>query len=428
MLYRKALQTLFVGLFYYFTPSLMSYLQKYLKPTAWCFAIGSLLLAESARAVLSVSFILLVIVLLYDSYKNRKLLPENQSRAILWCSLGFIALYATQFLYSDNTTYLWERITIKLPLIILPLAALYSKPLNRNQFLVIAAFYVALMSLVSAVMLVRYFINKEAYDLLYAQSSVMPGPISHIRLSIMVAFSAYVAYYMVYKLNVTTYRLLWYAGLILLIIFTHVYSVRSGLFAFYTLVAFEAGVRLFKSKYKIKVISAMLVFAAAGILALVFTPTIRNKLAITIEELKQFNDGRNLNHNSIGKRLASYQIAWEMVKERPLTGCGIGDYHDLNTLAFREKHPEVEVPIIAHNQFLYYLAAAGILGMLFFLWFFFYPLLQVRVMPILFIAQLLVLFVSFQTEPMLETQLGVAYSVLFWLLPLCVNTSETEPQ
>ncbi|MFN5919988.1 MAG: hypothetical protein ACK45I_01675, partial [Bacteroidota bacterium] len=83
-------------------------------------------------------------------------------------------------------------------------------------------------------------------------------------------------------------------------------------------------------------------------------------------------------------------------------------------------------PIIAHNQFLYYLAASGIFGMLLFLCFFFYPIVHIQRLPRLLAAQLLVLLVSFQTEPMLETQLGVAYSVVFWLLPVCMQFEESS--
>jgi multidrug transporter EmrE-like cation transporter len=51
---------------------------------------------------------------------------------------------------------------------------------------------------------------------------------------------------------------------------------------------------------------------------------------------------------------------------------------------------------------------------------FFYPIFYFgSSIPTILLAHLLVLFVSFQTEPMIETQLGVAYSIWFWLLPMC---------
>ncbi|MFN4972831.1 MAG: O-antigen ligase family protein [Bacteroidota bacterium] len=396
------------------------------KAGAWCLVISSLLMADAARALLSISMILLALVLLYDSIVGKNHLSLSSTRMLLFMALGFLLLYGVQFLYSENKSYLWERIGIKLPFILLPLVALRSSPVSSKYTRFILLYYVALMALVSLAMFVRYLLNKDAYDLLYAQSSVMPGPISHIRLSIMIAFAAYAAYYLLYIIRQHSFRILLIGCLVLLIMFTHVYSVRSGLFAFYTLVVYELMCRILNTTHKGKFLAICASIACIALAAAWFTPTIRNKISITVEELNQYAQGRNLNHNSIGKRLASYHIAIDIAKQNPLWGCGIGDYTDLNTSAFNQRHPEVEVPIIAHNQFLYYLAASGIFGVLLFLCFFFYPIVHIQRLPRLLAAQLLVLLVSFQTEPMLETQLGVAYSVVFWLLPVCMQFEESS--
>jgi O-antigen ligase len=404
----------------------MSEKLQMVKAGAWCLIITSLLMADVARAMLSIAMILLALILLYDSIITKSRLSVFSSRTLLFMASGFIVLYGIQFLHSENTSYLWERIGIKIPFILLPLVALRSSPVSTKYMRIILVYYVVLMAVVSLVMFIRYLLNKEAFDLLYAQSNVMPGPISHIRLSIMIAFAAYAAYYLLYIHRQDSFRILLMTCLLLLVVFTHVYSVRSGLFAFYTLVSFELISRILNSVHKAKVLVATAAIACVALTAAWFTPTIRNKISITVEELNQYGQGRNLNHNSIGKRLASYHIAFDLAKQNPIMGCGIGDYSDLNTRAFQQRHPEVEVPIIAHNQFLYYLAASGILGMMLFTCFFFYPILYLKRLPRLLAAQLLVLLVSFQTEPMLETQLGVAYSLVFWLLPICIQYEDSS--
>lgn len=347
-------------------------------------------------------------------------------------AIGMTFLYALQFIQSDHIPELWTRIIIKLPFVLFALAALYAQPMSKETFHLILKVYVGMVGTVSVFMFINYLMNFEAFNHLYAESSVMPGLMNHIRFSIMLAFAAYIAYYLLF--NVQSFKLgtfgrnVFLCMLVFLIVFTHVYSVRGGLIAFYSLVLFEISRKVFNKGNGKKYLIYGLLIGVVLVISVFTVPTLRNKMNITFEELQQYADGRNLNHNSIGKRLASYEIAWSIFKESPLLGCGIGDYEMLNKQMFNQRYPEVEVPILAHNQFLYFLAASGIVGLFIFCFTLFYAIIHTRVKyPRLFTAHLVVLFVSFQTEPMLETQLGVAYSVLFWILPLCVNQRTENP-
>jgi O-antigen ligase len=100
-----------------------------------------------------------------------------------------------------------------------------------------------------------------------------------------------------------------------------------------------------------------------------------------------------------------------------LIGCGLGDIRDLNTQIFREKYPDVTKPIIPHNQFLYLLAATGILGFLLFLILWIFPLWKFKKIahPFLWGIYTLMLL-AFQVEAVLETQLGVAFCIFLILL------------
>lgn len=265
----------------------------------------------------------------------------------------------------------------------------------------------------------------EEFNKLYTMSSVMPSPINHIRLSLIFAFTAYLLYFFIFIqpffVKNKTERVLAIFAMIFLIAFTHIYSVRGGMIALYAIAFFEFMKHLLNSEHAKKLIAGGLVAFAIVIVAGLTVPTIKNKIAITISELQQYKYGNNINHSSLGKRLASYDIAWDIFKNDLIVGCGIGNYENINRVEFNSQFPEVEVPIIVHNQFLYYLAASGLIGFLIFSYCFFHPLFKQHQYPRLFIIHLIVLFVSFQTEPMLETQLGVAYAVLFWAFSLSTN-------
>jgi len=403
------------------------------KTILWSTTLFGLLMVESARAFLSIAMALLIGVYFYESIRFGK---KNQFgkyiRALLVMATGFVVLYALQFYQSENIDALWVRIVIKLPFVILALAVIYAKPIQSSHYYLILKSFVLVVFCVSLLMFINYLFNIEAINTLYAQSSVMPGIINHIRFSIMLAFSVYITYYLLF--GTTTFepnsktRKLFMFIFIFLILFVHLYSVRGGILALYTLAAYEFSRTVFTRANGKKYIGYSLLILFLLVVSLFTVPTIKNKLDITLLELQQYSDGKNLNHNSLGKRFASYEIAWDIFKQSPALGCGIGDYEMLNKQMFQQWFPEVEVPILAHNQFLYFLAASGLVGLLIFGLTFFYALLNTRVKyPRLFIAHLLVLFVSFQTEPMLETQLGVAYSALFWILPLCVVQRTENP-
>ncbi len=124
------------------------------------------------------------------------------------------------------------------------------------------------------------------------------------------------------------------------------------------------------------------------------------------------------NNKSLASRMISYKNALEITQNSSwLLGCGLGDIRDLNTQLFKEKYPDVSKPIIPHNQFLFILAATGIIGLILFLFFWIYPLWYLKQFAHPFLWGIYTLmFLSFQVEAVLETQLGVAFCIFFILL------------
>jgi O-antigen ligase len=401
----------------------LSATSAYIKTAAWIFALLSLFFADIARSVPSIAMIVFVLVHVVQEWIDASSRQKSEYAGVFrMLSIVVALLFIMQAFQVNEWGSYFQKLQLYAPFLLLPLVLMYARPLAAKSFNLVIDVFIVVVSFISVAMLINYVKHYEHYNQLYAQSQVMPGIISHIRFSIMIAFASYLCYYRLFHTNLSKpfWAICMWVQFILLVVFCHIFAVRSGLLALYVLVVFEI-VRFFYARGNFKKMVVLLIVMCALVAGSIFgVPTMRNKLAITFIDLQQYQNGFDLNHNSLGKRLVSYHIAWQIFKENPILGCGIDCYQQLNTAQFNQLHPDVEVPIIAHNQFLYWLAATGIIGMLLLSFAFFYPIFYFgSSIPTILLAHLLVLFVSFQTEPMIETQLGVAYSIWFWLLPMC---------
>jgi len=159
-------------------------------------------------------------------------------------------------------------------------------------------------------------------------------------------------------------------------------------------------------------------FLASPFIAYYSSNSIQSKVNATLADISEYKQNKGNEFNSLGKRMVSYEVAFQVFLENPLLGCGIGDLENTNRRIFKEEHPDIQTVIIPHNQFIYLLMGSGLIGTLIFSFAFYFPLFfKQNYHNSLLVAQYIILTLSFQTEPMLETQLGVAFSILFILFP-----------
>jgi O-antigen ligase len=161
---------------------------------------------------------------------------------------------------------------------------------------------------------------------------------------------------------------------------------------------------------------------------LLLSPTVSNKITNTTQDIGNYKQKGSANNQSLASRMISYENAFRIAKESSLIwGCGLGDLQDLNLAIFKKDYPEVSKPIIPHNQFLFYLAAIGIIGVLLFSLCFYFPFFYKSGLnqPLLTVHYVII-SIGFQFEAPLETQIGVAYTLFFLLLPLHQKFGSTE--
>lgn len=164
------------------------------------------------------------------------------------------------------------------------------------------------------------------------------------------------------------------------------------------------------------------IIGCIGIGSFLLSPTMRNKLINTQQDVGVYQQDKDPNFNSLATRMVSYQTALAIFKENIWIGCGQGDLKDKNDELFRANYPTVLTPILPHNQFILYLAATGLIGFLIFTIGFTAPLWRKRGYKLEIIqVGYVILLIAFQFEPMIETQIGVICTLLFVLLPLQFN-------
>lgn len=349
-------------------------------------------------------------------FNNLKKFVSVPSFAVL--TLYFFIVLASG-IYSNDQGYLLERLRIKLPFLILPFAFFSFEAFSRRSFFILLATFVMVVLFSTFQVGVNYLINMDAINQGLRRGIPVPTPISHIRYSLMLAFSILACIYMLLEnppIKIPRLKVLLSIITVFLVFFTHVLSVRSGLLTLYLGLAFM-GVTYAVRLEKIWLVSVILVaLFLLPIGAYQFIPSFRNRLHYAKYDISMYFQGKGKDYSD-AERLISLQTGWSIAKENALIGVGAGDLKQAVKAVYAEKHPNIEEAKMPHNQLLSVCAGTGIVGLISFLIAFFYPLLSHRnYLDPLFAAFHLLVFTSFMMENTIENAVGTAFYIYFVLL------------
>lgn len=389
-----------------------------------------------SRAMMSIGMILigLQFFLKPDLADTFKIYYKDKILSLL--SLIFICYLLTIF-NTDHKAEFWPRLSIKLPLIFMPLgfAALKDMPVRYFKH---ALYFFLLFSLVTAIISVGMFvIDYEMITESYKHAKVLSNifNISHIRFSLMLVMSVFVAWYLYtekYSLFYSAERYLILGGGIFILGFIHLLSVRSGLLAFYATCFVITLSSMFLYKKYLLGAALLLLILLMPLVAYYTVPTIQNKIDYMTLDVSRFFKGKGVARWSDGNRLLSIQIGVELGNEHPLTGLGIGDVEKDMSAYYLKNHSDVpkDYHLIPHNQFVYVYAACGLIGLAVFIWVTLYPFFfKSTYRSIVFLALLVSILTSYLSEATLENQLGVCLFTTFYLIGWsCKSSLKTDNQ
>lgn len=354
--------------------------------------------------------------------------PVNWLKNKWWLlGLAWVGMYVVSGLWSDNIPQWSERVSVKLPLLILPVA-FSSLPAFSRRHLRIFTIGAALLYMGSIFYSMSFLLADPHYYIeQYRFSKVLPTLAGHdyIRYSLSIALFIIWCTYVLKKLSNVVAKWFIRFTIFILCIYIHVIAVKTGILVLYSFVFLYAVYISFKRKPITGIaILAVIVLSAVG--AYKYVPTFQQKVDYFEYSWKVFGEGNyDSDYSDIG-RLISYDIALKEIPQHWLVGTGIGDLHDVMRQGYKKWYPKVPdfQQLKPHNQFLIVALGCGIPTLVIFLVWVFYPLIWVgkgREGFYMFSVWLL-MFVPLMVEPFLELQFGV-YVYLFYILWMAHCTS-----
>ena len=133
---------------------------------------------------------------------------------------------------------------------------------------------------------------------------------------------------------------------------------------------------------------------------------------------------QNLKNQTVSQRLFFWKKGLEIFLKAPIFGHGPGG----SKVEYKEDYKTNETPLFAHNQFLTQLINLGIFGFIIWITIIFYVFTQIKKELIsIFIPYLVLMFLSFLSDDMLEVQAGVTiFSLIGTIMLFSDSTFTTE--
>ncbi len=347
---------------------------------------GMVMALVYSKFLLTIGMILLLLISLIDIRLNGTFAIQPNPRIRdnfqkLWKRKDLLALTAFFLLvfcsaiYSTDSTYLLERLRIKLPFLILPFAFVSIPSFNEKQYNSLFYFLIIIMTLSAISVGLNYLLDYENIHESMRRGQTIPTPMNHIRYSLLLAFSILSGAALWWKGFFLKYK--WERSLIagmtlFLFLFIHILSVRSGLLVLYISILFLSLRFMFLSKRYLLSIGIIIGLGLIPFIAMKTIPSLKSKIAYMQYDFEQYIKGNNKNYSD-AERFISMEVGLKIGNQYPLLGVGAGDLKQVVKEVYKKEHPEILKPKMPHNQFLSVYAGTGIIGLAVFLFSFFLP-------------------------------------------------------
>ncbi|MGI4833978.1 MAG: O-antigen ligase family protein [Janthinobacterium lividum] len=402
----------------------------------WCaLIIGGLFAATWVRVLSSVGIAGLFLTGAGYSLEQRRVAQWAQWPSLLCFGLVYLVHLGTGLLRTSPTDpALWQDLLLESPFLLLP-GAFLLLPAWRPGHLRFLWLLLLGCCLAAAAGSTGYYLrHQQLIEQLYLQSQVMPTVPDHIRFSLLVSMAVLAGLVLLTSARLPQpWRRLVLAGVVLLFLYQHLLAVRSGLVTLYGAGAlWLAWLGGHYGRWRLMLRNALVALALGGSCLLLF-PTLQNKIVNTRTDTAQLDTVESANNYSVTARYYSYQVADAVIREHPLLGVSKVQLDQAMAAQYGYMYPQISRAhyLLPHNQFIYNLAAYGVLGLLVSLLGFYYPLWRaLRTRNALLVLIYAIVTASFLVEYTLETQIGVVTGLFFLLLagaPTVAETSATQP-
>lgn len=319
-------------------------------------------------------------------------------------------LYALSALTSSDLASGLHRIKMNNYYVLIPIGISCLQPM-RKEFLMRLLLLFVSISLASALLVsINYLMNFEASNLAYKYGKTMETPILHIRYSYFICLAAIISLGLSLENGLShVWKRFTLVAFLLLAVFLHVLAVRTGLLALYMALGaliLWRGQRYFtRSQLAIGIIGGVITMIAA----IRFIPTLAMKWQYSMHDLKMFFEDTSHHGYSDNLRIISIKNGIEIVKEHPFFGAGIGDIDNAVRTLYAQRFSDfpLELQTAPINQYVFTLAAFGIIGFVIFYGLLLSPYRMKNTRKnTLLVLMYVVVFASFLGDLSIELQLG----------------------
>ncbi|MFT5820752.1 MAG: hypothetical protein ACI8ZM_001999 [Crocinitomix sp.] len=180
-----------------------------------------------------------------------------KEKKTVWIDVAIYVFIAISLFWSDDASYGFKDLRVKLPFIVIPLVLATSEPLQKKHFYFLLYVFLGIVLYTSVYNYIRYnYVLENVHDI--REMSVF---ISHVRFSVLINFAIFISIFLIYKkkFNPLIYLPLigWY------IFYLYKSQIINGYILFLALCVFAVFFFVFKMKSK-KLKFAVLAVAVLG--------------------------------------------------------------------------------------------------------------------------------------------------------------------
>jgi hypothetical protein len=268
------------------------------------FIMGGMVASE---VMMSMGMIFLAASAVFNLNFRQNMLHFFRHRALLALTLIF-AVYFVSGLWSENTVWWLDRVRMKLPFLLMPMAIVSIPRMDRAVYLKLLYTFFIWISLASLHSLALYLADYEAINSAYSEGRVLPTPVQHIRFSLMAAFCVAIGAYLLRERFVWKYaweRRLIQALTLFLIVYLHILAVRSGLLALYAMMLYYAALLVLERRKYLLAGGLAAAMVLAGLLAYQYVPSFQNRINYSLYTLRMFEKQEQISELSDARRIGS---------------------------------------------------------------------------------------------------------------------------
>lgn len=345
-------------------------------------------------------------------------LKKNLKPLLIFTALFFV--YLLSMSYTDNTKAGWFDIEVKLMLLLAPMILFTGAfPGIENSKKILLAFIAGCflsMSVALGHAVYEYFFTYDISVFLYTGFSFLMHP---TYFALYLNFSVILLFYLLFTF--THIRILYRIIIASLIVYFGVGIVlaasKAVIFTLITTLFSALVFYLSKKKYFRKALVVLFVILIAAFAVVYKSPTLYGRMVESANTLMRYLNQEKLRDlDGTSQRILAWQCTLRLIGQNAITGVGAGDVKDELVKEYykNEYYYLTEKKLNPHNQFLQTFLATGIAGIVSLLLLFAIPLYKgIRLRHFVYVNFLIIVFINFLTESMLEKQAGVVFFAFF---------------